>query len=229
MTAQPHGSGSRLGSTPPDPTPDPTPSDAVAFWQDRYAGTDRVWSGRPNAVLVREVADLPPGRALDLGCGEGGDAVWLAEQGWQVTAVDIATNALARVTALAAERGVAERITTQQHDLAASTPTGTFELVSACFLQTPVAFDRPAALRRVLAGVVPGGRLLLVDHAAAPPWSRHQHDHFPTPGETLAGLALDPAQWDPLVVRTRARRATGPDGQEADLLDGVLVLRRTAA
>lgn len=60
----------------------PAPTEPAAFWEARYRDTDRVWSGRPNALLVREVADLKPGTALDLGCGEGADAVWLASRGW---------------------------------------------------------------------------------------------------------------------------------------------------
>jgi SAM-dependent methyltransferase len=206
-----------------------TPGTAVEFWEDRYSGPNRVWSGGPNAMLVREVADLPPGNALDLGCGEGGDAVWLAGRGWTVTAVDISHNALARTAEHAAGAGVADRITTERHDLAQSTPTGAFDLVSACFLQTPYEFDRAAALRRLAADVTPGGRMLIVDHAAAPPWSSHRDAVFPTPQETLAGLALDPARWSAEVVEVRPRSATGPDGQPGELFDGVLLLRRVDA
>src|SRR5882724_9759517 len=66
------------------------------YWEGRYQEHDHIWSGKPNALLVREVAALPPGAALDLGCGEGGDAIWLAQQGWRVTAVDISATALRR-------------------------------------------------------------------------------------------------------------------------------------
>src|ERR1700679_3493773 len=73
---------------------------------ERYATADQLWSGQPNATLVAEVGDLEPGRALDVGCGEGADAVWLASRGWQVTAIDVSLLALQRATASAERSGV---------------------------------------------------------------------------------------------------------------------------
>jgi methylase of polypeptide subunit release factors len=73
------------------------------FWDERYGRSDRIWSGDPNAALVRETAGLTPGTVLELGCGEGGDAIWLAQQGWQVTASDVST------AARAADRGGRDR------------------------------------------------------------------------------------------------------------------------
>ena len=70
--------------------------DLAGFWEERYASADAVWSGRVNATLAEVVSTLAVGRALDLGCGEGGDAIWLAQQGWQVTAVDVSPTAIAR-------------------------------------------------------------------------------------------------------------------------------------
>jgi methylase of polypeptide subunit release factors len=97
-----------------------------------------VWSGRANATLVDVVQDLPPGTALDLGCGEGGDAVWLALRGWQVTAVDVSPTALRRAGEHAAQAGVADRVTTERHELGRSFPDGTYDLVCAAFLHSPV-------------------------------------------------------------------------------------------
>ncbi|WP_231999672.1 bifunctional 2-polyprenyl-6-hydroxyphenol methylase/3-demethylubiquinol 3-O-methyltransferase UbiG, partial [Mycobacterium sp. 1245852.3] len=74
------------------------PDDAVQFWEERYRSAERVWSGRVNPRLAEVTADLPVGRALDLGCGEGADALWLAERGWQVVAVDVSATALRRAT-----------------------------------------------------------------------------------------------------------------------------------
>lgn len=72
------------------------------FWDQRYRSRDQLFSGAPNGVLVTEVTGLPPGRALDVGCGEGADAIWLASRGWQVTAVDISRVAVERAAAQAA-------------------------------------------------------------------------------------------------------------------------------
>ncbi|MDX6349032.1 MAG: hypothetical protein QOF84_3822, partial [Streptomyces sp.] len=103
-------------------TDDPNGFRAEAYWDDRYAQNQRMWSGAPNAALVREVSDLAPGTALDLGCGEGGDAIWLARRGWRVTATDISGIALDRAAGHAAAAGVADRIDWQRHDLAESFP-----------------------------------------------------------------------------------------------------------
>jgi SAM-dependent methyltransferase len=91
-------------------------------WDARYAESPQIWSGRPNVVLAREAAALEPGRALDLGCGEGADAVWLAQRGWRVTAVDISGVALERAAVHAGSAGVADRIEWQRRDLAFPSP-----------------------------------------------------------------------------------------------------------
>lgn len=205
--------------------------DAQEFWEQFYGGDERIWSGRVNAHLAEVTADLAPGRALDLGCGEGADAVWLAEDGWQVVAVDVADNALSRARAAAAQRGVSSRIRFERHDLSASFPAGRFDLVSAQFLHSPARLDREAVLRRAAEAVAVGGRLLIVDHGAAPPWAgEHAHEHhFATVDEVLAGLALDDKQWERLRAETVARAAVGPDGQAATLSDNVILLRRQVA
>ncbi|WP_382310148.1 class I SAM-dependent methyltransferase [Herbiconiux sp. UC225_62] len=152
-----------------------TETDATAFWEGRYRERDQIWSGRPNQALVDVVEPLAvtPGRALDLGSGEGADSIWLAEQGWQVTGVDISATALARAGVHASDRGVAERIDWVQADLATWIPSPGYDLVSACFLHSPVAFPREEVLRRAAAAVAPAGYLLVVGHASFPPWSRH--------------------------------------------------------
>src|SRR3954452_3067862 len=101
-------------------------SDAKEHWEEHYGERNRVWSGRVNVRLTEVVSALEPGRALDLGCGEGADAWWLAERGWSVVAVDISETALRRATAEADARGLSDRIEFAQHDLSESSPDGTF-------------------------------------------------------------------------------------------------------
>jgi SAM-dependent methyltransferase len=208
-----------------------TMEDPKEFWENRYREKDSIWSGRANPMLVRTIAELPPGRALDLGSGEGGDAIWLAERGWQVTGVELSGTAIARATGAAADRGLpAGRIRFIAADLETWRTDERFDLVSACFLQSPLDFPRDHVLRHAATLVAPGGQLLIVAHAAAPPWSglADEHDHtvvFPTPDEDLGALALGEG-WDVLVAEVRRRPATGPDGQESVLDDSVVLVRR---
>jgi SAM-dependent methyltransferase len=200
------------------------PNDDVrSFWEGFYTERDQVWSGRPNAILVEEVDGLVPGTALDLGCGEGADAIWLATKGWRVTAADISQTALDRGSAHAAVAGVGDRITWERHDFSLSVPSGPFDLVSVHFLHSPVDDPRPPALPAAVSAVGAGGTLLVVSHEGLP-W--HQETRFPTPAEVLDSLGTDPDQWEVEQVASRPRRATGPDGVEVDVTDSVVRLRR---
>lgn len=201
---------------------------AQEFWEAHYGERERIWSGRVNAQLPGILAGVAPGRALDLGCGEGGDAVWLAENGWQVTAVDISETAIGRAAAAADERGVRDRIEFQRHDLSDTFPEGTFDLISAQFLHSTVRLERPQILRKAADAVAPGGRLVIVDHAAPPPFSKKvPHDHpFPSPEEVLAELDLPDEQWERARVDVVERDGTDPDGQPFTWRDNVMVLRR---
>lgn len=202
------------------------------FWDSRYGESDRIWSGDPNTVLVREVTELKPGRALDLGCGEGADSIWLARQGWRVTAVDISGVALARAErhAATADAGVADRIDWQRHDLAVSFPAGTFDLVSAQFLHSPGDMPRERILRTAAAAVAPGGVLLIVGHAGLPSWEANPHPevHLPTPAEVLESLELPDGEWEVLLSDEHERIQTRPDGQPGTRTDNALKLRRRA-
>jgi SAM-dependent methyltransferase len=204
--------------------------DAAQFWDGLYGEREQVWSGEPNAMLVHEVEALAPGTALELGCGEGGDAIWLATRGWHVTAVDVSQVALDRAARAASAAGLAARIEWRRVDLTAAFPDGRFDLVAASFLHAPIEFPRDAVLRRAATAVAPGGTLLVIGHASAPPWSQH-HDHddrdhdLPGATEVLASLDLD-GGWDVVVCEDRSRDATGPDGQRAVLLDSVVRVRR---
>lgn len=198
-------------------------------WDERYAESDRIWSGNPNVVLVREVAGLAPGRALDLGCGEGADAVWLAKQGWRVTAVDISGVALGRAAGHAADAGVT--VDFQRRDLSTTFPDGEFDLVSAQFLHFWGDFDREKILRRAAEAVAPGGILLIeghLDHGPFPHGEGHGHVHFPTPDEVVAALDLGDG-WEVLVRSAHPREQTGPDGERHIRTDSTVKLRRRPA
>lgn len=204
---------------------------AAASWDDFYRSHQRVWSGTPNAALVEEVAALPPGTALDLGSGEGADAVWLARRGWRVTAVDVSRVALDRAAEHAAAAGVGERVDWQCHDLAASFPAGSYDLVSALFLHSFREMPRERVLRAAAAATAPGGLLLIVGHAGPPSWvtDAHAAPEFPTPEEVHAGLDLPAGQWEVLRSAVYERPTTGPDGRPATRPDNTLKLRRLPA
>ena len=135
-------------------------------WENRYSG-DQIWSGNPNGSLVREASRLTPGRALDVGAGEGGDAIWLAEHNWEVTATDISRFAIDRIAAVARERDL--NVDVLQADANALDPYGaaTFELVTAHYLAIPCTPDN-RALHNILRAVAPGGTLLIVGHDRKP-------------------------------------------------------------
>ncbi|RDI63531.1 class I SAM-dependent methyltransferase [Nocardia pseudobrasiliensis] len=205
-------------------------TDAVAFWDGVHSARPPITDPRPNDVLAAVVSPLPPGRALDLGCGGGGDAVWLARRGWQVTAIDISAVALTRLTDLARAHGLDDALTTERHDLADSFPRGEFDLICAHYLHTPADLDRAAVLRRAGHALRAGGRLLVVDHGSTAPWSWNQDPdpRYPSPAETAARVDLDPAIWSLERATAPTRLATGPHGSTAEVTDHVLLWRRSA-
>ena len=143
------------------------------YWDTRYASADRLFSGRPNTALVAEAGGIAPGRALDVGCGEGADARWLAGRGWLVTAVDVSRVALERAAA-----EPAEGIAWLHADIAVTgPPAGSFDLVTMHYF--PIERGRgDAAMRALLAAVAPGGTLLAVWHDLSrhSPYHRHNLD-----------------------------------------------------
>ncbi|MFD9026839.1 class I SAM-dependent methyltransferase [Streptomyces parvulus] len=206
----------------------PLPAPAAEFWEARYRDTGRVWSGRPNELLVREASALAPGAALDLGCGEGADAVWLASRGWRVTGVDISGTALERAAGHAADAGVSERVAWERHELGPSFPEGSFDLVNAQYLQSPVAFDQRAVLSGAADAVADGGTLLLVMHAGWPSWQTEPPFDavFPTLDGLLAELALPDDGWTVETAETVRRPSVSPEGVEGFREDHVWRLRR---
>ncbi|GAB2853581.1 class I SAM-dependent methyltransferase [Actinocorallia aurea] len=199
-------------------------------WDERYRRSDRIWSGQPNRVLVEETADLPAGRALDLGCGEGADAVWLAGRGWKVTATDISAVALERAAGHAADAGV--EVDFQRHDLDTSFPEGEFDLISAMFFHSFAALEREEILRKAAAALAPGGRLLIVSHAGFPSWhegEKHEDVHFPTPDEIVADLRLPAEGWEVLQAAEHEKEVFRPDGERATRRDNTVLVRRLPA
>lgn len=133
-------------------------------WDERYRAKELVWGGQPNRWVVEETGDLPPGRALDLACGEGRNALWLAARGWRVRAVDFSAVALEKARTLAtADPDVASRVAWINADATTYTSTEPVDLALLCYLQLPAA-QRRAAVRAAAAALAPGGRLIVIGH-----------------------------------------------------------------
>ncbi len=205
------------------------------FWDERYAAADRLWSGRPNPRLVEEVTGMPPSTVLDVGCGEGADAIWLARQGWEVTAVDISPVVLARAAAHAREVApqVADRITWTQVDLTAWEPgEASYGLVSAQFAHLPQ--PELARLHAQLASVVrPGGTLLVVGHHPddlRPEMGGLRHGgHAMMPTAEQVAQGLDPHEWEVVATDARTREQAHPEtGEVMTVTDAVMRARRRA-
>lgn len=215
---------------------------SAEFWEEFY-GESGPWTGNPNAALVTELRERPlaPGSALDLACGTGGDAIWLANTGWQVTGVDISSAALKTAASAAEAAGVRDDIRWQQHDLETDFPEGSWDFVNVAYLHSPVALDRERILQRAAGAVAPGGTLIIIGHQGTRKWppADTEHDHraqhddseqghsihvLPTVDEVLAKLDLD--GWRIIhtgdVTVTRAMQ----DGTPSTHVDNVIRLRR---
>jgi thioredoxin reductase/2-polyprenyl-3-methyl-5-hydroxy-6-metoxy-1,4-benzoquinol methylase len=195
------------------------------FWDERYRSAERIWSGNPNPHLVASVADLPPGQALDVGAGEGADAVWLASRGWTVTGVDVSGVALDKAAAHARDAGV--DVTWERADVRNWDPAPRrYDLVTAQFMQFPgPVLD--TLHRRLAAAVRPGGTLLIVGHHPADHDKHHLHHLMFTAHDAAA--SLDPTEWD--VSQTSPQREIkDSDGNVTTARDAVLrAVRRQAA
>jgi cyclopropane fatty-acyl-phospholipid synthase-like methyltransferase len=178
------------------------------FWEARYREKPQIWSGKANRNLIAEATGLKPGRALDLGCGEGGDALWLAQHGWTVDAADISSVALKRGAGAAADAGVGDRIRWLQRDLVTWRPDERYDLISAQYVHVPAAL-RADLFAAAAAAVNPGGSLLVVGHALE---SHREFDGHKPPvelffaPEEITGLLGDPWLW---LVETCEVRGSG--------------------
>jgi 2-polyprenyl-3-methyl-5-hydroxy-6-metoxy-1,4-benzoquinol methylase len=194
-------------------------------WDERYSSEEQLWSGNPNAQLVAEVSRLSAGTALDVGCGEGGDVIWLARQGWRVTGADFSANGLARAGRHAEEAGVVEQTDWWQVD-ARSFAAGDrcYDLVTTHFLHPPDG-GMVAVTRRLAEAVAPGGHLLVVGHAPSEAFTHLSDSHrraMFVAAQLLPGL---PDDFEALVVEQRPRAVTRA-GTTIEVNDSTLFARR---
>lgn len=202
-----------------------------ADWDQRYSGA-QIWSGNPNGALVHEVSTMTPGRALDVGAGEGGDAVWLAERGWQVTANDISQLGLDRITAVANERDLSIASLRADANALHAYETATYDLVTAHYASIPRTPDS-RGLNNVLNAVAPGGTLLVVSHDLEPmraPINTHEHSRaFDADAyvrvEDFVAAINDSPEW---TVETHENRSRPPGPSTHHVNDIVLRARRNA-
>ncbi len=191
-------------------------------WNRRYASPGFVWSSEPSRLLVAEADGLAPGRALDVACGEGRNAVWLAQLGWRVTGVDFSDVALAKARQLAESRGV--EVEWVLADLVEYEPPAAMDLVVVLYLQLPAA-QRREVLRRAAAALAPGGTLLVLGHdllnltegCGGPT----EPDVLYTPDDLvgeLPGLVIERAE--------RVRRSVPGGDAERDAIDALVRARK---
>ena len=199
------------------------PGFAREDWNARYAAKELVWTAEPNRLFASEVEALEPGRALDLACGEGRNAVWLADKGWRVTAVDFSDVALAKAERLAASRGV--EIEWVLADVLDYEPERrAFDLVALLYLQLPHD-ELVQAIRSAADAVAPGGTLLVIGHDTTNLIEGHG-------GPKDASVLFSPEDvvshlGDLLVERAeRVRRSVGVDDGEATAIDAFVRARR---
>jgi SAM-dependent methyltransferase len=194
-------------------------------WNARYSASELVWGADPNRFLEAELGDVPPeGRALDLACGEGRNAIWLAARGWQVTAVDYSEVAIERAQGLAAREGIAVEWFCE--DLTRWTPEArAFQLVVILYLQVP-GEDRRRILERAASALAPGGALLIIGHA-------RRNLAEGTGGPQDPDLLLEPkevaAELEAVGLRVQRaehlRRPVEADAGEVDAIDALLYAR----
>ncbi|MGH3255163.1 MAG: SAM-dependent methyltransferase [Streptosporangiaceae bacterium] len=207
---------------------DPLSSDPFSreAWDERYRSKDALWSRNPNPHLVAQAGDLSPGHALDVGAGEGADAIWLAGRGWHVIAVDLSAVALERASAHADQAGadIAGRIDWVHEDVTSWDPgPGRYDLVSVQYVHLPPA-RRQALLEHLARAVAPGGSLLMVCHHPSDLQTTVPRPNMPElfyTGDDIAA-ELDPGQWAIITNAAPGRTVTDPAGNEVTVHDTVL-------
>lgn len=191
-------------------------------WDERYSTSELIWTGRANQFVERHLADLAPGTAVDLGAGEGRNAVWLAQRGWTVTAVDFSSVGLDKARRLAAEHGV--DIAVECADATTWAPDGEVDLVVLSYLQLPAAQQR-TVLERSASWLAPGGTLFVIAHDR----SNVEHGHGGPPSTEVCYSVDDTvAALDGLDITTAEvaqRSVDTPDGPKT-ALDTLVIARR---
>jgi SAM-dependent methyltransferase len=202
------------------------------YWDHIWQGdrASAMGSSKPNPHLVREVGDVPPGLALEAGCGAGAEAIWLAARGWLVTGADITVAALDRAAERAADAGVAARVRWVQADLSTWEPDKRFDLVTTHYAHP--AMPQLEFYDRIASWVAPAGTLLIVGHLhhdAIADGREHGHAHGSdgppaSASATAAAITarLDPAQWEVVTAEEPHRTMSGPDGHETAIHDVVV-------
>ncbi|MEV4171234.1 class I SAM-dependent methyltransferase [Nonomuraea sp. NPDC049709] len=197
------------------------------FWErhwreGRAGGAGSMGGNPPNPYLARETGDLAPGTALDAGCGGGAEAIWLASRGWQVTAADISSEALARAAERAAASGARERLRWVEADLSVWTPGARFDLVMTHYAHP--AMPQLEFYDRIAGWVAPGGTLLVVGHLHTHGSTGHGHHPPAEASATAASVTarLDGTEWEIVTAEEHVRTLTGHGGRAASLHDVVV-------
>lgn len=192
-------------------------------WQQAHRdGPGAMDGGTPNPYLAPETGSLTPGTALDAGCGVGTEAIWLATHGWQVTAADIAPEALARAAERATNGAVSERVRWVEADLTVWDPGMRFDLVTTHYAHP--AMPQLAFYDRISAWVAPGGTLLIVGHLHTSEATGHGHHPPAEASVTLTDITagLDSPRWEIVTAEEHLRTVAGPGGQTIPLRDVVV-------
>lgn len=199
------------------------------LWNEIYSEREQMWSGKPNASLVTLIGDRAPGSVLDLGCGEGGDVLWLAARGWQATGIDISDVAVGRARARAAAEGLEASFI--DADLTDWSTDQRFDLIVTSFLQSYADFDRLPLLAAALDLLKPGGELISVAHAGAPSFAdpedaRKHKARMVKAAEEARALTQGRDDIEIVLAEEWIRDITSPEGEPATIPDAVMVLRR---
>lgn len=191
-------------------------------WDERYRTSELIWTAEPNRFVVEVLADEPPGTGLDLACGEGRNAVWLAERGWSMTGADFSAAGLAKAAELARARGV--EVTWVQADVVTWAPPTGLDLVLVAYLHLPPA-DRARVLARALGACRPGGLVVVVGHAR-----RNLTEGVGGPQDPAILLEPDEVVADlggaPVLRAGNVLRPVPTDAGERSAIDTLVVARR---